>query len=348
MSLLLERRGTDATVTGFNASAAFIGVIAGPMLTPLWVRRLGIRTFLVCSLSADIVVFLSMKVFDGLLAWFVLRILSGLIGSGLFTASEAWINLLAEDEGRGRVIGVYAAALSAGFGLGPLLLTLTGITGWAPFLANAAIVVTAMLPLLAVRDDTASLGRDRITNPLIFFFRARQIVAVVAMFGLFEAAMLALLPVWGVRSGLTTAEASALVSTVYFGAVALQVPIGVLSDRLTRPAALRVCGAVGLVGAVILAGTHASPFVLYPLLFAWGGLALGIYPVALGMAGDRFQGSEMVAVNAAIIAAYGLGALIGPGIGGFAMDLWNPQGFPAMFAVLFAVLLFTSLTAVRK
>src|SRR5215813_2545543 len=97
----------------------------------------------------------------------------GLVGSLIITSSEAWINQLAGDiGGRGRVIGIYAAALSAGFGIGPLLLSITGINGWAPFLANALLTALAMLPLLGVGDATLTLGRERGISPLRMFARA--------------------------------------------------------------------------------------------------------------------------------------------------------------------------------
>jgi MFS family permease len=82
------------------------------------------------------------------------------------------------------------------------------------------------------------------------------------------------------------------------------------------------------------------------VLFFWGGIVTGVYPVALGMAGERFTGSDLVSVNAAIIMSYGLGGLIGPALGGAAMDLRNPEGLPALLLVLFAV--FLAATLLRK
>jgi predicted MFS family arabinose efflux permease len=64
------------------------------------------------------------------------------------------------------------------------------------------------------------------------------------------------------------------------------------------------------------------------------------------MAGDRFQGTDLVAVNAAIIMAYGLGAMAGPALGGVAIDISDPQGLLWLFVLLFAGLLaVTRLTA---
>ena len=291
LSLLLEAHGTDVTINGLNAGATFLGVIVGPLLAPGCVRWLGIRNFLLVCFALDIAVVLVMKVFDGLAQWFVLRGLLGLVGSSIFTSGEAWINLLAGDVGRGRVIGLYAGALSAGFGIGPLLLSLTGIEGWSPYVANAAITALAMLPLLGVGNVSQSFGRERGASPFTMFARAPKILGAVAVFGLYEAALMTLLPIWGVRIGLSERLAAATLSAVYIGSILLQVLIGWLSDKLSRLAALRMCGAVGLVGAVLMVGAPTSPPALFCLLFVLGGIASGIYPVALSMAGDRFRGT---------------------------------------------------------
>lgn len=337
--LLLEQRGVDTTVNGLNAGATFVGVILGPLLAPYFVRRLGIRNFLAVCFACDIALFLAMKALDSIAAWFVLRAALGVVGSSIFTTGEAWINLLAGDAGRGRIIGIYAGALSAGFGIGPLLLAITGIHGWTPFVANAAITALATLPLLGIGDAARSLGRERAGSPLRMFARAPGILAVVVAFGLYEAALMTLLPIWGVRGGLAAREAAATLSAVYIGSIVMQVLIGWLSDAVSRIAALRLCGAVGLVGALMLAILGLPPWALFCLLFVWGGIASGIYPIALSMAGDRFREGELVTVNAAIIMAYGLGALVGPPLGGAAMDLRNPQGLPWLLALLFAGLL---------
>lgn len=339
LSLLLEGRGTDAVVTGLNTGSAFIGVILGPLLAPRGVRLFGLRRLLLACFALDIAAFLLMHIFDGLAAWFALRILLGLVGSSIFTASEAWINLLAAGGARGRILGMYAAALSAGFALGPLLLSITGIEGWAPFAANGVVVAAAALPLLGVGRAADGFGRERGANPLAMFARAPFLVFAVAMFGLYETSLQSLLPIWGVRIGLRDGVASAAVSAVYFGAIAAQVPIGWMSDTRGRRAALLLCGAVGVAGAALVPIAAGSLPALFCILFVWGGIASGIYPVVLGMAGDRFRDAELVAVNAAIITAYGLGSLAGPTLAGAAMDAWNPQGLLAFFVALFAAFL---------
>jgi MFS family permease len=339
LSLLLEQRGVDATLNGLNAGATFIGVIVGPLLTPRLVRRFGTRDFLLMCFGLDIALFLAMKPFDSIVDWFVLRPLGAVVGSSIFTAGEAWINQLAGDARRGRIIGLYAAALSAGFGLGPLILSVTGVSGWPPFIANAIISALAAVPLFGVRRAAGAFGDEAAVTPLRMFLRAPGIIATVAAFGLYEAALVNLLPIWGVRSGLDQRLTAATLSAVFFGSIVLQIAIGWLSDRVSRIAALRLCGAAGLAGAALLANLPVPPALLFVVLFIWGGMASGIYPVALSIAGDRFRGGELVSVNAALIIAYGVGALVGPPLGGIAMDIRNPQGLYWLFVGLFVSLL---------
>jgi MFS family permease len=336
LSLLLESRGTDAMLNGLNAASAFLGVLVGPLLAPLGVRRVGLRRFLLACFALDIVTFLLLHVFDNIAAWFVLRGVLGLIGSSVFTASEAWINLLAGDAGRGRIVGLYAAALSAGFGIGPLLLAVTGTQGWPPFIANAIITAVAALPLFGASASTHLLGREHGTHPFRMFARAPLIVMAVVLFAVYEAALMALLPIWGVRIGFSMTLAAATLSAVYFGSVAWQWPIGLLSDKTARLTVLRGCAGGALLGAIVLATTSLPAPALLALLALWGGVAGAIYPIALSMAGDRFRGADLLSVNAAIIMAYGLGALVGPGVAGAAMDFCNPKGLLFFFILLFA------------
>ena len=336
LPLLLEARGTDPTLNGLNAAATFIGVITGPLLAPRLVRRFGARNTLLGCFGLDIGLFLAMKLFDTIAAWFLLRAILGLVGSVIFTTGESWINQLAGDRSRGRIIGVYAAALSAGFGTGPLVLLLTGIEGWLPFLVNAAISAVATLPLFGAGNAAKGFGAERGAGPLSMFPRAPAILGAVMVFGLYETALITLMPIWGVRSGLSERMAAGTLTAVYFGSIVFQVLTGWLSDRLSRRTVLRLCGAAGLAGAGALLAFGLPLPLFFSLLFLWGGMASGIYPVALSMAGDRFRGGELVSVNAAMIIAYGLGAIVGPPLGGLAMDISNPQGLLWLFVIVFA------------
>ena len=337
LSLILEARGTDSTLTGLNAAAGAISVFIAPPLVPGLVRRFGLSRFMLACLVLDAVLFLLMRQFDNVWAWFPLRFGLGAIGGSLFSASEAWISQVADDRSRGRVLGIYATVLSAGFGAGPLLLPFTGFDGWAPFVVNAAIVAIAALPILAGSKLVPGFGDKHGMSPFGLVRRLPVIALAFALYGLFEASIMALLPVYGVRSGLPPALASVMLTGIALGQIALQYPIGWLSDHWSRRGMLRLCTAAVGLGALALPFAVQAPWPAIGLLFLWGGLAGGLYPVALTIVGETFRGNDLVAANAAVVMLYGLGAVAGAALGGGAMDLWNPHGLPATIAVIFLV-----------
>ena len=102
------------------------------------------------AILVSIVAFLLLPVFRGVGAWFVLRFVIGAAGGVLWVCGDTWVNEVATEGFRGRVVAIYGVAVAGGFALGPLLLSVTGTEGVAPFLVTSAIILLSALPLLPV------------------------------------------------------------------------------------------------------------------------------------------------------------------------------------------------------
>jgi MFS family permease len=103
---------------------------------------------------------------------------------------------------------------------------------------------------------------------------APVLLAAVAMFGLFDQATLSLLPAYGLSHGLSVAVSAAALGVLNVGNVVLQVPIGWLADRLPRRHVLAGCAAATVAGCAALPVAVTTPWLLWPLLFVWGGRGL--------------------------------------------------------------------------
>jgi MFS family permease len=281
-----------------------------------------------------------MPVFDSVPAWFVLRALTGMTMNGLFVASETWINAVAEERSRGRVIAVYGATLSASFALAPLLVPLTGTEGWPPFLACAGLISLAAIPLLRAGHLSPELAGKASFNIISFLWIAPTLAAAVFLTAFKEMSLGSILPVYGVRNGLSEASAATLLTAAYGGALLLQFPIGWLADHVDRMRLLLVFTVIGLVGTLLLPLMIEAPSVILWLgLGCWVGLFTGIYIVSMTLVGERFKGAELVTANASFGLLWGIGSLFGPAFSGGAMDIWDPNGFPATLGVVTALVL---------
>ena len=331
LALLLEARGLDRGIIGLNAAMPAIGIFLSTPFIPMLVEKLGMQRFLLLVLLIDLLTLLQFPRFEHLYVWFALGISLGAMTNCLLVTSETWINEIVDDASRGRLMGLYNGLLAATIALGPLAIPAVGVQGWAPFLLGACAVALAALPLLWTGPHRLSAHEEPSFNILSFVWVAPTLVVAVLLFSAKETAGNSLLPVYGLRSGMSEAGAAIMLTVAGLGGVVLSYPMGWLADRFNRYGVLVCCGLCCLAGAVLLPyAMSAGPF-LYVLLFGWGGAFAGIYTAVLTLIGQHFRGRDLVTANVSLGMLWGVGSLVWPPLTGVAMDARDPGGFPLVF-----------------
>jgi MFS family permease len=326
MTLVMERNGVDAAVIGLNSAMTPLAVLLVTPFLPRVVARLGTLPSMYIGLAIGVVAVLLMPVMTSLTAWFVLRFLIGFGMSLQWLVSETWLNTVADERSRGRVMGVYATVLAGGFAVGPLLVGATGIDGFLPFVAAAGAIAASAPPLLFARGVAPRMPEKHSLSILALAAAAPVVMAAGVAGGTIDMAVLALLPLYGLRAGFDQEMAVTLLVLFTAGNLLLQYPIGWLADRMDRRLVLVACAGSGVVGSLILPFVLDQPPLLWTLLFIWGGTLLGIYTVGLSLLGQTSSAGALAAANAAFIVAYEIGSIAGPVIAGVAMDAIGPNG----------------------
>ncbi|MEO1330157.1 MAG: MFS transporter [Pseudomonadota bacterium] len=352
IGLTLEAQGVDGLWIGVNTAMASLAMLFGAPLAPRLMARIGVAAFLGVCLIAAAVWLPLFYLFDDYWWRLVARLALGIATAGLFFGSEFWIVSSAPPARRGRVVALYAAALSLGFASGPALLALIGTEGWTPWLIGAAICLAALLPLAAGADGApqADEGEARPIREDLFLLwrfagRAPSLIWAVALFGAVEFGAIGLVPVWGVRLDMTEDMALTLAAAIAFGGLVFQPLLGWAADRTPERPLLLACGVYCVLVAALAPALVGSPTALTVLFLSWGGVAAGLYTISLTALGGRYQGAELAAANAAMVSAYGLGALVGPPAVGVAMDVLGPHGLSVVLAA--GALAYSALAARR-
>ncbi|MER0238117.1 MFS transporter [Fulvimarina sp. MAC8] len=337
LSVILERRGISASLIGANtAVAGLASLIAAPLITPI-ARRLSVRLTMLIAILASALSAVGFYVFEAFWTWFPLRLVFHFSITALFILSEFWINAAAPPRSRGFVLGIYATVLSLGFALGPYIFSVVGSVGFMPFGIGAGVILFAAFPLLLAWNRQPPLerrGNDRSFWRYIWVIPTAT--GAVLVFGAVEAGGFALFPVFGNRIGFTESAAAQLLTAIGLGNVVMQIPIGLLSDRVKdRRTLLAIFATVGLIGTLFLPALSTSWTLMAGVLFLWGGVVAGLYTVGLAHLGSKLSGSDLAAANAAFIFCYSAGMLVGPQVIGSGMDIFGPNGFAWSLAIFF-------------
>ncbi|RUU96238.1 MFS transporter [Mesorhizobium sp. M1A.F.Ca.IN.020.03.2.1] len=338
LSFILQRQGVSPAVIGLSAAMTPVGFILSSPLIPGLARRFGAgRTALICAgLSALVLALIGWT--QDVYLWFPLRFLVGVVTNPLYVLSEIWVIALAPPSRRGRVMGIYSTIISAGFAAGPICLLAVGTEGWPPFLVGifAFLFCGACLAVVVKRLPRVDEAGEKVSvlgfMPLAWLLLS----AVVAAAG-FEQSVLALLPVYGTHFDIPETRMSALLSTMIAGNIAMQVPLGLLAERLTARLVRFGCVSVTVLGCALLPALIETPLI-WPCVFIWGAVSYGIYTMSIIELGERFTGSALVAGNAAFSLMWGVGGILVPPLTGGVMDLIGAAGLPVTLGAICAAL----------
>ena len=337
LSTILEVRGYSATINGLNSAIAGVASIAlAPLATPLAVR-FGVVPLLLASIVAAAISLSGFYYTPAFWMWFPLRFIFHGALTVIFILSEFWISDSAPAERRGLVLGIYATVLSGGFAIGPWLFAMMGSAGIAPFAIGSILIAAAIVPVVIATGDGPNIEGDRKHGNIIrYSLLVPSATAAVLLFGAVETGGFALFPVYGLRIGHSEAETAVLISMIGIGNFVLQMPLGILSDRVRdRRRLLIVLAAIGFCGILVLPLLGDNWTLTALLMFFWGGATGGLYVVGLTHLGAKLSGQDLAAANAAFVFCYSLGMLAGPQLIGAGMDIAGPSGFAWMLAAFF-------------
>ena len=343
LSLILEARSVSSTLIGGLAMAAPAGIIIGSFAVPWSMRNMEARSLLLGGVAFEILLIFALMSTQSIIAWFAIRFLGGLVGSVLFVVTETWIIEITPRVHHGRVMGFYNTTLALSFALGPLMLSMTGAQGTLPFLAGIGLMVLAGFPLLWAGRYVPNSSDNPGFSVVSFAFVAPLLALACFVVAFKELATTSLMPVYGLRIGMSESSATLMLFFGAAGGALLQFPIGWAADYFNPRKVLVACALAGLAGAAVWPFVVGVPFLLWTTLFLWWGLFAGVYTVAMILAGQWFKGAELATAMAAFGVFWGVGAFVGPMAGGVSMDLWNPYGLPLTLVIVAGLFFLISL-----
>lgn len=333
VSLRLESWGCGSFAIGVMAATPAVGVLLGASVTGRLAGRFGsVRLMQACLLLGALsVVLLTLLQYYTL--WLVLRLLLGVALTMVFILGESWINQLAPDAWRGRLVALYGTGYALSQLSGPLLLGAIGTAADQGFWLGTGLLLCGCVLLVgrsgAPRVDPESASGRGL---LVFCRRLPAIAWAVVLFAAFESMVLTLLPVYGLRQGFSEEQALLMASVVVVGDAALQLPIGWLADQISRRLLFAGCGVVLLLSSLAIPSLLQG-VAIWPVLVLFGASAGGLFTLALILLGERFRDDELVRANAHVAQLWGVGCLLGPLSTGAASQWLTGHALPLLLGL---------------
>ena len=326
-------------VTGMIMSAYFAGFVFGTYACPVIIRRVGhIRAFAAMASIASTLPILHALWLNPWF-WGGLRFITGVCLVGLYIVVESWLNVVAKPHQRGKVFAAYMAVSGVSMALGQWLILVGNRFGFVPFAMVSILFSFALLPItLTPVDEPQPTAAPKLGLIDLFAISPIGVIGSITS-GLLSGAFYSLGHVFGQGVGFSEAGIASFMAATILGGAVFQWPVGHLSDRHDRRWVLfwvcTCCAAVAGAG-YYLAREYENSLIFLGIVY--GGFAFTVYGLSVAHVNDLIDRSRVLEVTGGLLLLHGVGATIGPILGGALMDYMGPESLMLYFSAVLLLL----------
>jgi MFS family permease len=331
----LDMAGADQNAVGTVVTAYALGMLLGCIFSGHVIRAVGHMRAFAAFAAVGTIATLLMSGWIAVPSWLLLRLVAGFFTTAMFTTAQSWLNEVAATEQRGRIMALFYLSYTVSLGLGALVINRVPADTTAPFLIHAGLYAASVIPIALTR-----LERPTPPERIAVALRAVYRISPAGLVGAFVSGSLGMTllgvgPMYGTAIGLSAGEIALTMAALQGGNLAIQWPLGWLSDRLDRRYVIAGAAAgIIAVSAAILAAGETALALLVLLFGVWGGLAESIYAISTAHANDRTPPGDFVVVSSTVLVVWATGSSIGPMAATGALSALGPPGLWLFFIVV--------------
>lgn len=325
--------GFSTREVGMLGSAHFAGFLAGCLVTPALMARVGHSRAFAAMVSIGAVAALLHPVLQDPVAWAFLRVGNGAAVAGAYTVIESWLQAKVTNESRGRISGYYRLVDISASLVAQLLIAGLEPASYVSYNLVACFMCLSLLPLTMSRSTAPPMPK----TPKVRVLRAMRLsplgAAGVVTVGLTNSSFRMVGPVYGEANGLTAAQIGLFLAAGLLGGAMAQPVAGWASDRFDRRYVLIAVSVLALGACLFIASrpTAQSFEQLAMASFLFGACALPLYSISAAHANDFADPDFVVELNASLVMMFGIGAVVSPLL---ASELITRYGPSAMFVYI--------------
>jgi len=322
-----EEAGFGTNTIGLVMSGYFVGILIGSRAATKALTAVGhIRVFAALASLASTATLVYLLTVNPV-AWGLMRFATGFCMAGLYVVAESWINDLATNANRGRMLAFYMVVSMGGFAVGQLLLNVPDRNGIQLFLISSVLISLALVPI----SLSASSSPPTLTPEVMSIRDLAAIVptgiVVSVLVGMANGALLGMGAVYATQAGLGPGQVSLFMGAPMVGGVVGQFPVGYLADRVPRRPIMIALGFLAAVAAGALLVIDSGSILGYLLMFTIGACTFPLYSLSIAYTNDWIQPEQILGASAALVTTNAVGATAGPFLATALMNTFGPTQY---------------------
>lgn len=307
-----ESEGFGSTVAGLVMAMNFVGFLAGSAVAPHFLRQVGhVRVFAALA-SAGSSVVLVQAVWVNPLVWGAGRFLWGMCFAALIVVAETWLNELATNENRGRMLARYMVITMGAIATGQFMVALADTNGFTLFAVVSVLVSLALVPMsLSASANPPVVVPERVGLRTLLHTAPTGVVVAFLVGGALGS-ISGIGAVYAASRGLSPIQVAAFVAAPMIGSLFGQLPLGRLSDRVPRRIVMVLAASIAAAACLMMLALDERSIAGIAVMGVMGAFAYPIYSLAVAQTNDWLRDSQRAGASAVLVRMNGVGATVGP------------------------------------
>ena len=309
----LAYSGFEPWVAGAILTATGAGGFLGCLISGRLIKRVGhARVFSTFS-GLIIISAVGLTLSENPYLWMVIRFLYGISITGLFIVSQSWLNDVCENAWRGKVIAVFYMTYVLSIGSGSYLLSFVDLDGASAPLLAIAFTAIAILPV--------SLTKLRTPPPpenINIAIKSVWKISPIGLVGMCVVGGLTMLiqgftPIYAAANDFSKNNIALLMFCMQFGMIAIQIPLGALSDRIDRRKVILLSAFIVIIFTSAATQLNTTELIWIILIFGvCSGATESIFSIATAHANDRAEPQYYVSLSSTLLITWSISGVIMP------------------------------------
>ena len=327
--ILAKYRGYTEGAIGIIAACFSLGLMSAGFIVSNILDKIGLyKTMSLAILIQTICVILMFSFFNPLnLA--INHFIMGIFGGMIWMTMDTWVNLVSDNNNRGKAIGFYNSAITIGFAIGPLFVGFYGVKGMTPIILVICLMFIRSPILILIKKQVENVQIPKLDKKINFSFIKIAPFIFIAIFigGINDAGFGALFPAFMINELFSDKEIGYLFFIGLFAGVISQPFIGALADKINKRNFIILLLSMHLIWPILLNFFILDTSITWIAVIIYGIASVSLYTVTLAYLGERVNVAELSIATSVFIIVFESGEFFGPIVVGSSMDYFGNIGF---------------------
>ena len=327
--ILLKHNNYSESTIGIIAAFFSFGLMSAGFIVSKVLDKFGLYQTMLYSLSIQTLMMIMIFIFFHPIVMAIGHLIMGILGGIMWMTMDTWVNIVSNNNNRGKAIAFYNLSITFGFAIGPLLISFFGTIGVFPIILGIVLMIIRTPVIIYIKDYVNSVKIPKKEKNINFSLLKVAPFIFLAIFvsGIDDSSFAVLFPAYMINFLFTDRFIGFLLFFSLILGILSQPFVGALTDKMNKRKLIFILLILHCIWPILLHNYYETMFFLLLSVTIWGIASTSLYTVALAYLGERYQTKELILATSVFIIVYESGEFFGPATTGYMMDIFGNSGF---------------------